>query len=328
MKTMKNKFKWILIGFVFSFVLGGNLHAEEPLTGKILIDGSSTVYPISEAVAEEFRKVQPKVKVSIGFSGTGGGFKKFLLGETDINDASRPIKSTELEKAKAANIEFFELPVAYDGIAVVVHPQNSFVDYLTTEELKKIWEPSSQVKKWSQVRAGWPDQEIKLYGPGTDSGTFDYFTEAINGKSQSSRADFTASEDDNVLVRGISQDPFSLGYFGFAYYHENSSKLKLVPIKHQSQTAIAPSQTTINDGSYQPLSRPIFIYVKKASVQKTEVKAFVDFYLNNAPQLASSVGYVGLPQKINDLVLAKWKKQSSGTAFLGIKNANLESLLK
>jgi phosphate transport system substrate-binding protein len=268
--------------------------AAEKLSGTIKIDGSSTVFPITEAAAEEFRAANPDVQVTVGVSGTGGGFKKFTVGETDISNASRPIKDTEAAAAKEKGIEYLEIPIAYDGLSVVVSKENTFVDKLTVEELKKIWEPDSKVKKWSDVRAGWPDEEIKLYGPGTDSGTFEYFTEAIVGEAKKSRADYTASEDDNVLVQGIAGDKNSLGYFGYAYYEENADKLKLVPIDNGDGKAVAPSFDTIKDGSYKPLSRPIFIYVNKASLQRPEVKAFVKFYLENAPELVKSVFYVPL----------------------------------
>ncbi|GAX88878.1 phosphate ABC transporter substrate-binding protein [Effusibacillus lacus] len=271
--------------------------AEAPkLSGTIKADGSSTVGPITEAVAEEFKKANPGVQVTVGISGTGGGFKKFTAGETDINDASRKIKDAEKKAAEEKKIEYIELEIAKDGIAVVVNKENTFVDKLTVAELKKIWEPDSKVKKWSEVRPGWPDQEIKLYGPGTDSGTFDYFTEAINGKEKASRKDYTASEDDNTLVKGVSGDKGGLGYFGYAYYEENKDKLKLVPIDNGDGKALAPNIGNIKDGTYKPLSRPLFIYVSKASLQRPEVKAFIKFYIENAPKLVKEVGYVPLDE--------------------------------
>lgn len=266
--------------------------AENKLSGTIKVDGSSTVFPITEAAAEEFQNANPGVQVTVGVSGTGGGFKKFAAGETDISNASRPIKDKEAAAAKEKGIEFVEIPVAYDGLSVVVSKENTFVDKLTVAELKKIWEPESKVKTWKDVRPEWPAEEIKLYGPGTDSGTFEYFTEAIVGEAKKSRADYTASEDDNVLVQGIAGDKNSLGYFGFAYYEENAEKLKLVPIDSGDGKAVTPSVETIKDGSYKPLSRPLFIYVNKASLQKPEVKGFVQFYLENAPDLVKSVFYV------------------------------------
>jgi phosphate transport system substrate-binding protein len=264
------------------------------LTGTINIDGSSTVYPITEAVAEEFQKKYPGVKVNVGISGTGGGFKKFTVGETDINDASRPIKDSEKKVAQENNIEYLALPVAYDGISVVVNKDNNFVDSMTVAELKKLWEPNSTVKKWNQIRPQWPDLEVKLFGPGTDSGTFDYFTEAINGKEKASRSDFTASEDDNVLVQGVVGNKGSLGYFGYSYYAENKDKLKLVAIDDGSGKPVLPSEQTIRDGSYKPLSRPLFIYVSKKSLMRPEVREFVKFYMTEAEKLVKQAKYVPL----------------------------------
>ena len=274
------------------------------LSGTIEIDGSSTVYPITEAVAEEFRKIHPQMRINVGISGTGGGFKRFVVGETQISDASRPIKSSEKEQATANGVEWIELPVAYDGLSVMVNPRNTWVTSMTTAELKKLWEPGSTVTRWNQIRAEWPDRPINLYGPGTDSGTFEYFTEAIVGTAKSSRADFTASEDDNVLVQGIAGDPNALGYFGYAYYVENQSKLKLVAID-AGKGAIAPSAKTIEDGTYAPLSRPIFIYLNKAALSRTEVKEFVKFYIDQAPKLVAEVGYVPMPASVYSQNLTK-----------------------
>jgi phosphate transport system substrate-binding protein len=289
-------------------------HAKDKLSGQVRIDGSSTVFPITEAVAEEYRGVQPKVRVTVGISGTGGGFKQFCVGETDINDASRPIKQKEIDKAAEAAIEFIEMPVAFDGISVVVHPANKWVDYLTPAELKAIWEPGSTVKTWADVRAGWPKEEIKLYGPGTDSGTFDYFTEEINGKAQACRSDFTASEDDNVLVRGVAGDKNSLGFFGFAYYIENTDKLRIVPID-AGDGPVVPSHDSIANGSYTPLSRPIFIYVARNAADRPEVESFVRFYLESAPDLVAEVGYVALPSKLYEIDKARFEKRVTGTVF-------------
>lgn len=275
------------------------------LTGTIKVDGSSTVFPITEAAAEEFRAVQPDVQVTVGVSGTGGGMKKFTAGEIDIADASRPIKDSEAAAAKEKGIDYVEIPVAYDGLSVVVNKENTFVDKFTVEELKKIWEPNSKVKLWSDVRPEWPKEEIKLYGPGTDSGTFEYFTEAIVGEAKKSRADYTASEDDNVLVQGIAGDKNSLGYFGYAYYEENADKLKLVPIDSGDGNAVLPSAESIKDGSYKPLSRPLFIYLNKASLQKPEVKEFAKFYIENAPDLVKSVFYVPLEEAKYQEALSK-----------------------
>ena len=271
-----------------------SVSSAEKLRGKVKIDGSSTVFPITEAVAEEFGKEQPRVRVTVGVSGTGGGFKKFSAGEIDINDASRAIKASEIKIAQKNKVEYIELPVAYDGISVVINPKNDWVDYLSVSELKRIWQPGSTVKTWKDVRPEWPDRKIRLYGPGTASGTFDYFTKAINGKSQASRSEFTKSEDDNVLVQGVSGDRDALGYFGFAYYIENKNKLGVVPIK-QGKSAVIPTETTINDGSYSPLSRPIFIYIRKSALKRPEVFEFTKFYLENAAVLAKEVGYVALP---------------------------------
>ncbi|MBT3734696.1 MAG: PstS family phosphate ABC transporter substrate-binding protein, partial [Gammaproteobacteria bacterium] len=271
--------------------------SAERLRGTVSIDGSSTVFPISEAVAEEFLAVQPRVRVTVGVSGTGGGFKKFLAGEIDINDASRPIKMKEVKQASASGIGFIELPIAYDGLSVVVNTKNDWVDHLTITELNKIWQSGSSVKRWSDVRDGWPEKEIKLYGPGTDSGTFDYFTETINGKSGASRPDYTANEDDNALVRGISGDEGSLGYFGYAYYAANKDKLRVVAIDG-GKGPVAPTEITINNGTYAPLSRPVFIYVRPDALDRKEVRAFVDFYIESAPMLATEVGYIPLPDSV------------------------------
>ena len=286
----------IFTGMLSLLIASTGWAGNKTLRGTVKVDGSSTVFPITEAVAEEFGMVNAhrRIRVTVGVSGTGGGFKKFLAGETDINDASRPIKQKEIDKARKNGVKFIELPVAYDGLSVVVNKKNTWVDYLTVEELHKIWKPGSAVKTWKDVRSNWPDQKIQLYGPGTDSGTFDYFTEVINGKSQVSRSDFTKSEDDNVLVKGVAGDKGSLGYFGFAYYVENKDKLKVVPIKQGNKKPVAPTMTTINNGSYAPLSRPIFIYVNLQSAKKPEVREFIRFYLKNAKELVKEVGYVPL----------------------------------
>ena len=291
------------------------------LSGEIIIDGSSTVYPVTAAAAEEFNKYAAKVRAPVGVSGTGGGFKKFCAGETDIQDASRPISPAEVATCAEKNIEYIELPVGYDGLAVVVNPQNNWVDNLTVAELKKIWEPEAQGKitNWNQVRASFPDRPLKLFGAGTDSGTFDYFTEAIVGKAKSSRGDFQASEDDNVLVQGVSGDAGALGFFGFAYYQENADKLKIVPIKvDDAAAAIAPSIETVKNASYQPLSRPIFIYVKKSSADRAEVKAFVNFYLSKSftPLIQSrEVGYISLSDEMYATMAKRFGAGTTGTLF-------------
>lgn len=266
-------------------------------TEIIEIDGSSTVYPITQAVAEEFQKVNHEIYPIVGVSGTGGGFKRFTVGETDINDASRPIKDSEIQTSANNGIEYLEFEIALDGLAIVVNVDNTWTDYLTVEELQKIWKPDSSVESWNDIRSEWPDKPIRLYGPGTDSGTFDYFTQVIVGESGESRPDFTASEDDNVLIQGIAGDKNSLGYFGFAYYAENSEILKIVPIDSGSGP-VTPSDQTINSGEYTPLSRPLFIYVNIASLERLEVANFLRFYMENAEQLVAEVGYTPMPISI------------------------------
>ena len=268
---------------------------EKSLSGEIIIDGSSTVFPVTEAVAEEFSKIYSAVRIPIGFSGTGGGFKKFTIGETDISNASRPIKENEIAVAKENGIEYVELKIAFDGLSVLVNSSNDWVDSVTVEELQKIWGPDSTVKKWKDIRPEWPDAAINLYGAGTDSGTFDYFTEVINGKTGAIRKDFTPSEDDNVLVQGIAGDKYSMGFFGFAYYYENKDKLKALKVDN-GKGPVAPDFDTIMDGSYSPLSRPIYIYVNKKSLEKEHVKAFVEFYMTEGTKLIKSVGYVPLTE--------------------------------
>lgn len=298
----------------------------------IRIDGSSTVYPVTEAVAEEFQKAKTgKIKVTVGISGTGGGFKKFCRGETDISDASRPILKLEMEACKKAGIQYIELPVAFDALTVMVNPKNNWVTSMTVAELKKIWEPAAQGKimRWNQVRANWPDRPLKLFGAGADSGTFDYFTEAIVGKAKSSRGDFTASEDDNVLVQGIANDRNALGFFGYAYYAENTDKLKAVAIDN-GKGPVMPSEKTVLDGTYQPLSRPIYIYVNKKSADKAHVREFVEYYLKHAPNLVKQVKYVPMPDRIYSMGLARFQKRQPGTAFAGHAEVGvtIEDLLK
>ncbi len=286
----------------------GGSTSEAAMSGTIKIDGSSTVYPITEAIAEEFRTVAPKVKVTIGVSGTGGGFKKFSRGETSISDASRSIKDKEAAACKENGINYIELSVAYDGLAVVVNPENDWVTSLTTEELKKIWQPDAQGKiiNWNQVRDGFPDAKLTLLGPGTASGTFDYFTEAIVGKSGSSRGDYMPSEDDHVLVQGVAGDKNALGFFGLAYFEENKDKLKLVGVDN-GKGSITPSMQTVKDGTYSPLARPIFIYVSSKAVNDPAVVEFVNFYLDNATDLVPDVGYIPLPATEYEAQKAKFK---------------------
>lgn len=300
--------------------------------GKINIDGSSSVYPLTEAVAEEFRKIEGDIRITVGVSGTGGGFKKFLRGEIDISNASRPISPEELKISKKNGIEFIEIPVCYDGMAIVVSPKNIFTDYLTVAELKLIWSPESQgkIKSWQQVRDIWPDLPLNLYGAGTSSGTYDYFTEAINGKAKASRGDYTASEDDNVLVQGVSSDIGGLGYFGLAYYTENKAKLRLVPIRYRKESeAVFPNDSTVQHGKYRPLSRPEFIYVNLKSTRKPYVQAFVKFYLEHAATLAKEVGYVPLPEAVYHLSYLRFTQGITGSIFenQSVVGANLLQLL-
>jgi phosphate transport system substrate-binding protein len=335
---MQSGVKWLGLSALLAMALvgcggggdagGGNTpgpsgSGSSSLSGTIKIDGSSTVYPISEAVAEEFKKAHSGVDVTVASSGTGGGFKKFSAKETDISDASRPIKTEEAEAVKAAGFDFIELPVAFDALAVVVNPKNDWATSITVDELKKLWEPAAQGKitKWSQIRAGWPDKEIKLYGPGTDSGTFDYFTDAVVGEEGASRGDYTASEDDNVLVQGVAGDEGALGYFGLAYYEQNQEKIKAIPIDDGKADNGAgpqlPSAETVAAGTYQPLARPIFIYVSTASLERPEVKEFVTFYLTNAGSLAKEVGYIPLADAVYALAKTRADEKKTGSVFTG-----------
>lgn len=292
----------------------------DELSGDVVIDGSSTVFPITEAVAEEFGILtDQKVRVTVGISGTGGGFKKFCNSETQISDASRPIKASEVELCSAAGIEFIEIPVAIDGITVMVNPNNDFVDCMTVAELHTIWGPESEgtISNWNQVRSSWPDENLDLYGPGVDSGTFDYFTETVNGESQASRGDFTASENDNILVQGIAGGWYSTGYFGYSYFVENTDKLKAVAIDG-GNGCITPTDETINDGSYAPLSRPLFIYVRQDAADTPQVQEFVNFYLSDAGrQLVNEVGYIPFPDAVYELALERFKNRVPGTIFGG-----------
>nr|MBI3614059.1 PstS family phosphate ABC transporter substrate-binding protein [Nitrospirota bacterium] len=285
----------------------------------VKIDGSSTVFPITEAVSEEFQKQnRGSVRVTVGISGTGGGFKKFCRGETDIQDASRPIAAAEMEICKQQGIQFYELPVAFDAMALAVSRQNSWVDVLSIAELKTMWEPQAQGKitKWNQVRTTWPDAPLKLFGAGSDSGTFDYFTEAIVGKAKASRGDYTASEDDNTLVQGIANDKHALGYIPFAYYEPNSQRLKAVAID-AGRGGVLPSRQTVESGTYQPLARPIFIYVSKQAAERPEVRRFVDFYLAHAAELVAQVKYVPLPKEAYRIASEHFHQGKLGTSFQG-----------
>ncbi|NEP68708.1 MULTISPECIES: PstS family phosphate ABC transporter substrate-binding protein [Moorena] len=300
-------------------------------TATVEVDGSSTVFPISEAMAEEFQKANPGIKVTVGISGTGGGFKKFCARETDISNGSRPIKASEIELCKKGGIEYIELPIAFDGLSVVVNKENNFASCLKTAELKKIWEPAAQdkVNNWKQIRPGFPDTKLGLYGPGTDSGTYDYFMENTVGKDAGSRGDYTASEDDNLLVQGVSTDKGGLAFFGYAYYEENKDKLKLLEINGGSG-CVAPNKATIADGSYKPLSRPEFIYVNKEAANRPEVKAFVEYHLAaENSKLISEVGYVPMPEDIMMLVRKRFSEGTVGTVFANApKGSKVKELLE
>ncbi|HAX90344.1 MAG TPA: phosphate-binding protein [Cyanobacteria bacterium UBA11370] len=306
--------------------------ANSNATGEVKVDGSSTVFPISEAMAEEFQKANSGIKVTVGVSGTGGGFKKFCAGETDISNASRPIKQEEIELCKTNNIEYIEVPISFDGLSVVVNPQNTFAKCLKVDELKKMWEPAAEGKitTWKQIRPDFPDQKLALYGAGTDSGTYDYFTAATVGEEGESRGDYTASEDDNVLVQGVSGDPGGLAFFGYSYYVENKDKLKLVEID-DGEGCVAPSEQTIADGTYKPLSRPEFIYVKKESLSRPEVKSFVDYQLDPANKgLIEEVGAVPIPEEIGTLIKKRLSDGKVGTVFGGkaAVGVNLKDVLE
>jgi len=272
---------------------GGESSDGGSSSSEIVVDGSSTVFPITQAVAEEFRKENSSVQIPVGISGTGGGFKRFVVGDTDISNASRPIKDSEAREAATNGVEFIEVRVAWDGLSVITSKSNDFAECLTTTELNSIWDAGSTLSNWNQVRSSFPDKPLRLYGPDTDSGTFDYFTEAINGEEDRSRSDYTASADDNTLVQGVAGDGGSLGYFGYAYYAENADKLKVLGVD-PGTGCVSPNSTTINDGSYAPLSRPIYIYVNKASLERQEVKDFLTFFMNESAPLTEEVGYVAL----------------------------------
>ena len=314
-KNIMKKQNIIILGVVIAialfFMLRPSGTPASDLTGKVKVDGSSTVFPITEAVAEEFGKVNPDVRVTVGVSGTGGGFKKFCKDETDINDASRPIKDKEVKLCEPNDIDYIEIPVAFDGLSVVVNKDNDWVDYLTVDELNAIWKAGSTKRMWSDVRSGWPRKPIKLFGPGTDSGTFDYFKEAIIGKKNNIRADFDKSEDDNFLVNGVAGNKYAMAFFGYAYYKENSNKIRVVPIAGGSGP-ISPTEVTINDGTYAPLSRPIFIYVNSNSAEKPQVIAFIEYYIENAKNLVGEVGYIPLPDSDYDQASERFKNRMTG----------------
>jgi phosphate transport system substrate-binding protein len=320
---------------VLTVACRGGSDADRPAgaaaSGRIEVDGSSTVFPITEAVAEEFRKAH-RIDVTVGTSGTGGGFQKFCRDEIDISDASRPIKTTEAEACSKAGVQFIEIPVAYDGLAIVVNPKNTWATSMTVAELKKLWEPAAQgkVTRWNQIRPDWPDREVHLFGAGVDSGTFDYFTEAIVGKEAQSRGDYTSSEDDNVIVQGVSNDELALGYFGYAYYEENKDKLKLVGIDDGDDKngagPIAPSPETVKNGTYRPLSRPVFIYPKVKALDRPEVKSFIDFYLTKGVPLVREVGYIPLTDKEYELVRGRVTARKTGSMFHGTESHSQTTL--
>lgn len=301
--------------------------SQQKLEAQVVkIDGSSTVFPITEAIAKDFQKMpENNVKVTVAVSGTGGGFKKFCAGETDISNASRPILTVEIEACNSSSVRYIELPIAYDALTLVVHPENTWAKSITVTELKKIWEPVAQEKitRWKQVRPDWPDRPLTLYGAGKESGTFDYFTEAIVGEAKASRSDYVASEDDDVLVQGVSKDPNALGYFGFAYYEANQNKLKAVAINNGKESVL-PSRQTVEGARYQPLSRPLFIYVNARAAQTNPaVREFVDFYIKKAPTSVSSVGYVPLPADAYRLDYVHFNRGKVGTVYGGENQINL-----
>ncbi len=323
-------FKTIMLASMFASMFASICaHAQVPV---IRVDGSSTVFPITEAMAEDFQTmVRGKVRVTVGVSGTGGGFKKFCRGETDVQDASRPIQSKELDACRAKNIKFIEIPIAFDAAAIVVNVKNDWIQQVTVAELKKMWAPESQgkIKKWSDINLAWPQERLNLYGPGSDSGTFDYFTEAVVGKAHSSRGDYTASQDHNVLVTGVAQDKWALAYVPLSYYEENKSKLKVLGLiggekSPKKSEAVLPSRETVENGTYFPLSRPIFIYVNEASLGKEWVAQFVKYYLKQAPKIVPDVKYVPLPAKAYEMGLTRVQKKKLGTVFGGHSEIGLK----
>jgi phosphate transport system substrate-binding protein len=321
---MKTKIIVAMLSFgLLAVAMAGTASADVP---TIKVDGSSTVFPITEAVAEEYQiQKHGKVHVTVGIAGTGGGFKRFCRGETDVSDASRPILAAEMATCAAAGIKYIELPIAYDALTVVVNPKATWVDQVTIGELHKMWEPAAQgvVAKWNQVNSKWPSQPLKLFGPGADSGTFDYFTEAVNGKAKSSRGDFTASEDDNVLVQGIESDVNGLAYFGYAYYAAQQGRMKALKVVNNKGVAVGPSEAAVLDGSYNPFSRPLFIYVNAESAKKPEVKEFVEFYLNSGAQFIKEVKYVPFNAGAYATALHHFQAGRVGTVFGGAAQVGL-----
>ena len=334
-KAKVSQFAGVLV--LGAFLCGCTGNSAAPSGGPresdlIQIDGSSTVFPVTEAVAEDFQaSMRGAVKVTVGRSGTGGGFKKFCRGEIDISNASRPIMEEEMEVARKNGIGYIELPICFDALTVTVHPENTWATTLTFAELKKIWEPAAQGKimRWSDVRPEWPNEPIALYGAGSDSGTFDYFTEAVVGKAKSSRGDYTPSEDDNVLVRGIEGDKYALGYIPFAYYEPNAARLKAVAVDRGDGKPVLPSAASVVDGSY-PLARPLFLYISEKSAKRPQVRAFVEYYLTNAAQLAAEVKYPPLPSAAYEMALERFRTGRLGTGFGGVPQVGLrvEEVLK
>jgi phosphate transport system substrate-binding protein len=324
---------WLPAGLLVASIvaLGGCSWRSSAITGTpgasvVRLDGSSTVFPISEAVAEEFRKVQPSIRVTVGISGTGGGFQKFCHGETDIAEASRPIMTTEIEACARAGIDYIELPIAYDGIAVVVHRHAAWLDAITLADLKRMWEPAAQaaISRWNQVRPEWPDRELHLFGAGIDSGTYDYFTLVVTGAMKASRGDFTSSEDDNVLVQGIASDEDALGFVPFSYYENNRDRLKVLPVEPAAgESPVSPTPDSIRSGTYRPLSRPVFIYVSRSAAERSAVQQFVEFYLAEAEALAREVHYVGLGARGYDEVGKRFAKRTTGSVFAGTEAVGL-----
>lgn len=327
----------LIAGCVMTYAAAAWAAGPEQQGGVIRADGSSTVYPISEAVAEEFGKVNKGTRVTVGISGTGGGFKKFCAGETDISDASRPIKAAEIELCRTNGIEYVELPVAYDALTVVINPANNWAASMTVKDLQKLWAPEAQgtIMKWSDLNPAWPDKKISLYGAGVDSGTYDYFTEAIVGKEHSSRGDFTGSEDDNMLVQGVANDKYALGFFGLAYYLENSSRLRAVAIDDGNPAngdgPQLPSTETVVKGTYQPLARPLFVYVSIRALERPEVKNFMEYYVKNAGKLAGEVGYIPLQDSVYKLAALRLGHRTTGTVFtkgVSLVGMTLEQLFR
>ena len=329
---MKSWQKVMLPALCIGVMTSGVASRAEAQTASIKIDGSSTVFPISEALAEEFQiSKRGKVRVTVGIAGTGGGFKKFCRGETDISNASRPISREEMDACKAAGIQYIEIPIAFDALTVVVNKENTWAKTMTIADLKKIWSPDAQgrVNNWNQVKSGYPNLKMMLFGPGTDSGTFDYFTEAVNGKSKASRSDYSASEDDNTLVQGVENNKGGLGYFGFAYYSAHKDKLTAVAIDG-GKGPVEPTIANVLNGTYQPLSRPLFIYVKLSAASRPEVQEFVRFSLTKGAPLVQEVGYIPLPASAYPLVLNHFEQRKTGSVFGGVAKVGvtIEQLLE